>query len=136
MNEMSDASGDWYGPEQATFGDRVAAARERAGMTQAQLAKRLGVKIGTLRGWEEDLSEPRANRLSMMAGILNVSIMWLLTGEGEGVESPAEEEALSADVTELLTELRTLKTTLRNTSDRLGKLEKRLRQRLKEEAAA
>ena len=36
---------DWYGPEAATFGDRVAAAREQTGMTQAMLAKRLGVRL-------------------------------------------------------------------------------------------
>ena len=53
---------DWYGPEAATFGDRVAAAREQAGMTQAALAKRLGVRLPTLRAWEDDRSEPRANR--------------------------------------------------------------------------
>lgn len=66
---------DWYGPDVATFGDRVAAARENAQMTQAALAKRLGVKHATLRAWEDDLSEPRANRLSMLAGILGVSMM-------------------------------------------------------------
>ena len=61
---------DWYGPDAATFGDRVAAARDAAGMTQAVLARRLGVRLATLRGWENDLSEPRANRLSMLAGLL------------------------------------------------------------------
>ena len=59
---------DWYGPESATFGDRLAGAREAAGMTQAELARRLGVKKATIADWENDLSEPRANRLSMMAG--------------------------------------------------------------------
>ena len=68
---------DWYGPDAATFGDRVAAAREQTGMSQAALAKRLGVRLSTLRGWEDDLSEPRANRLSMLAGLLNVSICLL-----------------------------------------------------------
>jgi len=85
---VSDTVTDWYGADTATFGDRVAAAREAAGMTQKQLAKRLGVKLPTVRGWEEDLSEPRANKLSMMAGLLNVSIVWLLTGEGEGGVPP------------------------------------------------
>ena len=36
---------DWFGPDAATFGDRVAGAREAAGMTQAQLARRLGVPL-------------------------------------------------------------------------------------------
>ena len=31
---------DWYASDVATFGDRVAAARENADMTQAALAKR------------------------------------------------------------------------------------------------
>ena len=39
---------DWFDPETSTFGDRVAGAREAAGMTQKQLAKRLGVKLVTL----------------------------------------------------------------------------------------
>ena len=89
---------DWYGPEAATFGDRVAAAREQTGMTQAMLAKRLGVRLATLRGWEEDLSEPRANRLSMLAGLLNVSMMWLIDGEGEGVEKHARRGVVTAEL--------------------------------------
>ena len=89
---------DWYGPEAATFGDRVAAAREQTGMTQAMLAKRLGVRLATLRGWEEDLSEPRANRLSMLAGLLNVSMMWLINGEGEGVDAPKQARPRAASI--------------------------------------
>ena len=38
-------------------------------MSQSELAKRLGIKITTLKSWEDDLSEPRANKLSMMAGV-------------------------------------------------------------------
>ena len=53
---------DWYGPDAATFGDRMAGAREQAGMSQAQLARRLGVKKGTIVAWEEDRSDPRAMR--------------------------------------------------------------------------
>ena len=75
----------WYGEDVATFGDRLAAARHYAGLEQGEFARRLGVKLATARGWEDDLNEPRANKLQMMAGLLNVSVVWLLTGEGEGV---------------------------------------------------
>lgn len=121
---------DWYSPDAATFGDRLAAAREATGMTQAQLARRLGVKPSTLRGWEEDVSEPRANRLSMMAGILGVSIMWLLNGEGEGLEAP-EIAALDGDARAVLSEMRDLRATMTRSSERLGRLEKQLRKLLK-----
>lgn len=129
-----DSTDGWYAAETATFGDRLAAGREAAGMTQAQLAKRVGVKLATLRGWEDDLSEPRANQLQTLCGILTVSLPWLLTGEGDGVQAPGEAGELSQDVAGLLTELRALRTELSAGIDRLGVLEKRLRATLKKDA--
>ena len=117
----------WYSEEAATFGDRVAAARDSAGMTQAMLAKRLGVRLATLRGWENDLSEPRANRLSMLAGLLNVSMMWLINGEGEGIESPEEVQMVSADLQGILTEMRGLRSEMLSNAEAMGRLEKRMR---------
>jgi transcriptional regulator with XRE-family HTH domain len=123
---MSQVSTDWYGPDTATFGDRVAASREGAGMTQAQLSRRLGVKKNTLMGWEQDLSEPRANKLSMMAGLVNVSIMWLLTGEGDGLTAPTE-DAHTADFTGILAELHEIRSSMRANTERTARLEKKLR---------
>lgn len=123
---------NWYSEDAATFGDRVAAAREAAGMTQAQLARRMGIKLGTLQSWEQDLNEPRANKLQMMAGLLNVSLMWLLNGEGDGLDGPPEEEDIAPEVSELLGELRALRTQIKSSGDKLARLEKRLRAALKE----
>ncbi|MEM1072896.1 MAG: helix-turn-helix transcriptional regulator [Pseudomonadota bacterium] len=125
---------DWYGPETATFGDRLAAAREMAEMSQTELARRLGVRVATLRAWENDLSEPRANRLSMMAGLLNVSMMWLINGQGDGLDAPVEEVALPASASDILNDLRDLRTDLIQRVEQLGRLEKKLRTALREEA--
>lgn len=122
----------WYSAESATFGDRMAGAREAMNMTQNELSKRIGVKLKTIRSWEDDLEEPRANKLQMLAGLLNVSMMWLLNGEGDGLDGPTDEMALAPEVTELLTELRNLKSQVAQTANRLGLLEKRLRTVLKD----
>ena len=121
---------DWYGPDAATFGDRVVGAREKSGMTQVELSRRLGIKLTTLRGWEEDRSEPRANKLQMLTGMLNVSLSWLLSGEGIGPEEPST-VPLSDDTQAILIEMRAIKTDMTRTADRLGRLEKRLRLNLK-----
>ena len=126
---MDDAT-DWYGPDMATFGDRLAAARESNGMTQKELAKRLGVRTGTLKAWEEDRNEPRANRLSMVAGLLNVSVTWLINGQGDGMETPDDSLVTHSDVADVLKELRSLRADLRNRSEAVGRLEKRVRQLL------
>lgn len=126
--DSPDPDHDWYSNETATFGDRLADARQAVGMSQDDLAKRLGVKPKTLQNWENDISEPRANRLNMCAGLLNVSLRWLLTGEGEGLASPLDQSAVSADITDLLTELRQLQRDMIRNADRLGRLEKRIRQ--------
>lgn len=129
MDEMK----DWYGPDTATFGDRVAAAREAAEMTQAELARRLGIRLSTLRSWENDLSEPRANRLSMMAGMLNVSMMWLMSGEGEGIDPPSEDVKMPASAQAILNELHELRTDMLTRAEQVGRLEKKLRAALREE---
>ena len=123
---------DWYGPESATFGDRLSAAIEKSGMTQKLVAKRLGIKVATLKSWEQDISEPRANRLSMLAGLLGVSIMWLLHGEGDGVEHSDNETQVTPEINDLLFEVRALQTGLLSSADELAKLEKQLRSKLKD----
>lgn len=128
---MTDKQINWYGPDTATFGDRISGAREASGMNQTRLAKSLGVKLATLKGWEQDLSEPRANKLSMLAGLLNVSVMWLLNGEGEGVDDPDLKLEVEKDINDMLLEMRELKAVLKKSSDRLGGLEKRLRDKLR-----
>ncbi len=129
----TDTELDWFGPDTATFGDRVAAAREAAGMTQSQLARRLGVKKATLQAWEDDMAEPRANKLQMLSGLLNVSIPWLLTGEGEGMHAPPEEGEVRQDCREVLDELREVRTEMRANVDRVARLEKKLRRLLSEQ---
>lgn len=122
-----DTQENWYSDENATFGDRLAAAREAAGMSQKDLAKRIGVKHGTLRNWEDDIAEPRANRLSMLSGLLGVSLSWLLSGEGEGVDPPGDEGDIPEDVSAILAEIRGLRSESQRLTERLGILEKRLR---------
>jgi transcriptional regulator with XRE-family HTH domain len=117
----------YYSDQSATFGDRVAAARDAVGLSQAQLARRIGVKTQTIAAWESDRSEPRANRLQMLAALLNVSMVWLMTGEGDGVASPEEPEPSEAHLQALLTEVRETRMAQMRLAERLARLEKRLR---------
>ncbi|MDD8022927.1 MAG: helix-turn-helix transcriptional regulator [Paracoccaceae bacterium] len=117
---------DWYGAEQATFGDRLAGAREAAGLSQPELAERLGVRLETLEGWEDDVADPRANRLQMLAGMLNVSLMWLLTGQGEGLDAPPEAREEAQAVRETVREIRAIRSVLEELDARLGRLERKL----------
>ena len=71
-----------------TLGGRIGRAREAAGISFDEIAVQLGVTQETWDNWEADREEPRANRLAMLAGFLNVSPSWLLYGVGE---SPTQE---------------------------------------------
>ena len=122
----------WFSEETATFGDRLAGAREAAGLDQKALSEKLGVKTNVIASWEQDLKEPRANRLQMVSGILGVSITWLLTGEGDGPDAPDDIAVLSNDVLDMLAEMRSLRSQIAQSGEKLGRLEKRLRAALKE----
>ncbi len=81
-----------------TLGERICKARDAIGLSTAQLARRMGIKTATLQGWESDRSEPRSNKLVLLAGVLNVSPTWLLVGRGTAplsdASAPEELESL------------------------------------------
>lgn len=85
-------------PDMDTMGGRLSRARDATGLSVAQLARRLGVKTSTIQAWESDRSQPRANRLAMLAGVLNVSLSWLLHGVGT---APADDSR--ADIVRAVT---------------------------------
>lgn len=66
--------------EQVLFGQRLRKARESAEMSQEELARHLGVKLSTVVKWEAGDVDPRANRLQMIASLLNVPLLWLMAG--------------------------------------------------------
>ena len=71
---------------EGTMGGRIQKAREACGLTISQLARRTGVLPKTLHNWETDRSEPRANKLPLLAGVLSIPPLWLLNGEGSPLE--------------------------------------------------
>ena len=123
---MTDAL-NWYGEDVATFGDRLEAARRNANLSQRELAKHIGIKNSTLQNWEDDVTEPRANKLNTLAGMLNVSLMWLINGEGDGLEALDENSVSESNLAAALIEIRELRVQMMHSANRLAKLEKRLR---------
>lgn len=61
-----------------TLGGKIQAAREARGYSIAELSRKVAVNADTVANWERDRSEPRANKLMMLAGVLNVSPLWLM----------------------------------------------------------
>ena len=51
------------------FADRALALRQRAGLTQSELAARLGVSYKAIGAWESGLSYPGAERLKQMIAL-------------------------------------------------------------------
>jgi transcriptional regulator with XRE-family HTH domain len=76
-----------------SMGSRIGQARTAQGMSLRQLATRVGVKPTTVENWERGRSEPRANKLLMLAGILNVPVLRLLDNENESAGTSEGSEA-------------------------------------------
>ena len=105
-----------------TLGERIVLAREDQDLSTSQLARRMGIQTETLRNWETGRKEPRSNRLMTLAGMLNVSPTWLLTGAGEGpVDSLTE-----TDMMHIRDSVVRIREHLQNVSDELEQLQKRL----------
>ena len=105
--------------EDTTLGGRVFQAREAAGLTVSQVINRLGVRKATYLAWEADRSEPRANKLVALAGILNVSPTYLLSGLGRAVVQPLKHQQI---IDELRIEIEQLELTLKAANKMLSRI--------------
>ncbi len=72
------------------FSARVRALRESAGLTQAQLADKVGLTNRAVGAWESGRSKPRLDKLSQLAETLGTTPYYLMNGDGpERMESRA-----------------------------------------------
>lgn len=62
------------------LGARISALRRDAGMSQSELARRLGVSSSAVGMYEQGRREPSAERLVKIARLFSVSTDYLLTG--------------------------------------------------------
>lgn len=64
----------------SSFSDRMKEARERAGLTQTEVADAIGARHHVVWRYENEESRPRAERLHKIARLLRCDPNWLLTG--------------------------------------------------------
>ena len=88
MDDMTTETYDETYDDGDTLGGRITRARDLAGLTLEEAASRIGVTDDTLSEWESDRSEPRANKIMTLAGVLGVSPAWLISGAGDAPQSP------------------------------------------------
>ena len=74
------------------LGERIAALRRRAGLSQAELAQRLQISASAMGMYEQGRREPAVDTLVAMARELQVSTDFLLTGK---IRTPQEDEAMT-----------------------------------------
>jgi transcriptional regulator with XRE-family HTH domain len=105
-----------------TFGGRLSRARSAYGLSTEELASRLGVKAATIKAWECDRSQPSAQRMNRLAGLLSVGLSWLLHGMGTAPIDPEDQPAVDL-VGEQLAKLKLLHA---ETGQLIGHIETRL----------
>lgn len=81
--------------EAKVIGIRIKNLRLRAGLTQEQLAKNIGVSQGTVAGWERGNSKPSVRVLKKLADELNISID-VITRIDSWSEAPESLEAVKS----------------------------------------
>ncbi len=60
--------------DETTFGAKLRAARDKAGLTQQQLADRVGINRVVLARWETDAREPSIGSVLALAEALGITL--------------------------------------------------------------
>lgn len=90
--------------EVQTLGQRIALLRKGRGLTQEDVAGRLGISAQAVSKWENDVTCPDISLLPALADLLEVSVDALLRGETEA-ETYVVPEARRKPIDELLMKL-------------------------------
>ena len=83
--------------ERKSIGTLIAALRRANGLTQKQLADRLGVSDKAVSRWERDESLPDLTLLPVIADLFHITVDELLRGECRAQQSGAAEPQISPD---------------------------------------
>ena len=75
------------GLEPVSIGDRIKTARKTAGLSQTDLAARVGVSQPAIANWESGVHDPRRLMIAKIAEALRVSTDWLAGGARSSVEA-------------------------------------------------
>jgi transcriptional regulator with XRE-family HTH domain len=82
---VSSIAEEEFSPKPDTLAHRLRIVLERLGLNQTQAAERAGIPLATLNKWlnqSEKAPNPSSENLLALKQAFNVSIDWLLTGEG------------------------------------------------------
>ena len=82
------------------FANRLTIAMDAAGLTAADLARRLGISDAIISQYRNGKYKPRQDRLYQISQILGVSPAWLI-----GLDQPVTEEQLDQELVSLLGQL-------------------------------
>lgn len=80
-----------------TIGQRIAKLRKQHGMSQENLAEKIGVSSQAVSKWENDASCPDISLLPQLAKLLGVTVDELLTGNSNEVKLLPAEQRKSLD---------------------------------------
>ena len=80
-----------------TFGNMVAALRKEKGMTQLELAEKMGVTDKAVSKWERDFSFPDVSSIPKLAEILDVSVDELMQ-----IKTDAKEDTSKRKIDEII----------------------------------
>lgn len=80
-----------------TMGQRIANLRKQHGMSQENLAEKLGVSSQAVSKWENDISCPDISLLPQLAKLLEITVDQLLTGSSDQVKLLPAEQRKSLD---------------------------------------
>ncbi len=80
--------------EQTTMGTRIASLRREKGMTQAELAEKMGVTDKAVSKWERDLSCPDVSSLPRLAEIFGTTVDALMQSQPSRNREKKEELSL------------------------------------------
>lgn len=80
-----------------TIGNRISKYRKAKGMTQEELASKLGVSSQAVSKWENDISCPDISLLPQLCSLLDVTADELLTGKANEVKLVPREQRKSME---------------------------------------
>ena len=85
-----------------TVGQRMKKRIEELGITQKEIAQKLGIATSTLNGYFNDTREPDYATLVKLSDVLDLSVDYLLTGKRQGTKKESSEEDMNSKTQDLL----------------------------------